>query len=245
MPHPLFEPLNDGDDEPEVESVHVTRFEDGGYKWAPYKFGADELTELHQVHALFGGGKYELVARAGGRMTAKRRYELAGKPKPLVMVQSDDATEPEQPRAVAMVTPTNDTSMVGVMMNMMTMMAEGNRATTTMMMQFFQATSQAQTAMITAMLSRDSDGAKATIQAIQATNERALQGQAQVFATMLETLKGGKEGGKDSLEAFKEGLELGSSGDDDGDSTMSELVDGLRMASALAGTGTPTAEGAA
>lgn len=87
--HPLF-PGNDDDDpetpSPEVCYILVNRREAAGVVTAPHVYGASDLTSLEQLHALYGGGIYELVGRGpnNARIVARRSYNLAGASKPLV-----------------------------------------------------------------------------------------------------------------------------------------------------------------
>lgn len=244
QPHPLFQPQDEDDEMPEVEFIHVTRFEGSAYLWCPYRFGPEEIADLSDVFERFGGGKYELIARNGGKLSAKRRYELPGKPRPLTGI-SEQTDAPTQSPPVAPPANFGD-SQAGVIMQMMTLQSENNRLMMQMMMQSSQQTMTAMTSMTTAMLSRDGDASKTLIQALQANNERAIQGQSQVFQTMLETIGKGASGGKSELAAFKEGLEIGSTAEgDDGDSvveTLGQVAQGLGALNALTGNGPPLAE---
>lgn len=87
--HPLF-PVDEGDDPPEVAFIAVTRKELGRMVWGP-TFRADELTSQDQIFERFGGGEYELYARAHskrdpshpGTITKRRWMILPGKSLPL------------------------------------------------------------------------------------------------------------------------------------------------------------------
>lgn len=241
--HPLFEPETDDDDAPEVQGIHVTRYEDGGYKWCPYLFGPQELQGLGDVFGKFGGGKYELIARANNRIAARRRFDIPGKSLPLTGPQSPERESAPTQQPPTQMPQSNEGGMATMLMQFMTIQSESNRAMMNMMMQSSANQMTAMTTLVTAMLSRDSEGSKTLIQALQANNERALQGQSQVFATMLETLGKTAGGGGDKLEAFKEGLELGATAEPDDDKdTLNNVVDGLRMVSALTGSdGAPVA----
>jgi len=236
--------MKDDDEAPEVEGIHVSRFENGNQPYCAHLFGPEELVDLEQIADLFGGGKYELVARAQNRISAKRRYELAGKPKPLSIgaVDAPDPTHTVPPHAPQ--APQFDGGMGQMLMQFMAMQSQSNSQMMQMMMQSSQQTMTSITAMATAMVSRDGDGNKSVIQALQSANDKALQGQAQVFQTMLETLKG--TGGKDLFDAYREGLSdaAGGGGDDaeSGDGvmgTMKTAVEAMKLASELTGDGPP------
>ena len=94
--HPLFPPTDEDDDPPEVEYIHVSRFENGRTPWCAHKFAPEELTELEEIADMFGGGMYELIAKNGPRISAKRRYEIAGRQKPLIFGAVGTETEPER-----------------------------------------------------------------------------------------------------------------------------------------------------
>jgi len=85
--HELF-PAEGDEPAPPVETIHVTRLEGSGVEWCHHLFSADELPNLSAVFELFGGGRYEFIARAGGphgraSITARRKVNLAGKSLPL------------------------------------------------------------------------------------------------------------------------------------------------------------------
>lgn len=233
--HPLFPPLNDDEEAPEVTAIHVSRFENGGTPWCPYKFAPEELTELQQIYDLFGGGKYELVARGEVGFSARRRYEIPGRPKPLTGPAGAEEL-PEVPRVatVAAAPPTTDAGLLGLMLQMMTTQAQSNQ-------QMMMAMMQNSTAMMTAMVNRDAESSKTLLQAMSQNNERALQGQAQVFQAMIEaTGKGGS--GKDLLAAYRDGLGDAAGSETDksegeGDilTTVSQVAEAVKLASVFGG----------
>lgn len=102
MKHPLF-PADENTDDPapDVEWIQVTRFEKGRQVWCPRKIDAAELTELEQLHAVYGGGHYELIARNAGdeklKKLPKRQFRLPGKSLPF----PGDEPEPEEKPAAA------------------------------------------------------------------------------------------------------------------------------------------------
>jgi hypothetical protein len=210
--HPLFPPLDGEDESPEVTSIHVTRYHDGQQKWCGYKFGPDELTELQQVQEIFGGGMYELVARGenGNGWSARRRYSLDGRSKPLVY---GTASDPEpQPQGFAQSHPAQpaqgaDQGTLGIIMTM-------QQSTNQMFLQMM----TMQNNMLTALLTRDGDGNKTMVQAMAENNRAALQGQAQVFQAMIEAKSGGKGASVSDLkEAMEFGAELASKSNDGDD----------------------------
>ncbi len=100
--HPLF-PVEEGEPEPIVAFINVTRFENGGQAYADRVFKADELTDLGQVLEQYGGGKYELIGRCPsvrdgskpGNYSCRRRVQLPGKSLPLSDRSTDTADVPQ------------------------------------------------------------------------------------------------------------------------------------------------------
>lgn len=130
--HPLF-PFEDDEEAKEIAFIQVIRHEDGRSKQVPRMFRADELQSLQDIHALFGGGLYELWGRGRsvsdpqrcGRIASVRRYEIAGISKPLVddgsqVVQQGPPIAPHYvpPVAPAGGTTSGDTSIMGMFMQM-------------------------------------------------------------------------------------------------------------------------------
>jgi hypothetical protein len=129
--HPLFPSEND---EPakRVDFIQVIRHEEGRSKQIPRMFRSDELKSLEDIYNLWGGGVYELWGRAAsvhnpeshGKMTANRRYEIAGLSKPLT-VDGANAIPASAPAPLAHNPAPQgpDTSVMGMFMQMqMTMM---------------------------------------------------------------------------------------------------------------------------
>lgn len=86
--HPLFTLEENADEEeapPDVHFIQVTRWDAGQKFTAPHLFRGDELRSLDQLFGLYGGGKYELIARTAdnSRIVARRTYILPGESKPL------------------------------------------------------------------------------------------------------------------------------------------------------------------
>ena len=139
--HPLF-PFEDDEEPKEIAFIQVIRHEDGRSKQVPRMFRADELQSLQDIHALFGGGLYELWGRGRsindpqrcGRIASVRRYEIAGISKPLVDDGSNAATVNSTPiNYVPPVAPagqaTPDTSVMGMFMQMQMAMMQQSQET--------------------------------------------------------------------------------------------------------------------
>ncbi len=217
--HPLF-PVEHDDDEPaEVGWIHVTRFEGGGQKWAPRLFAAAELADLETLAEAFGGGSYELVARAHDRrtITTRRRYQLPGRPLPL-----DGSTGEER---MPHVTPapahagTND----AILIAMMQMMAQQQQANTQLMV---------------AMLTKADTSSKEHVQSMTALHDRFAQSQAMLFGKMFEAQQGGGAGGG-GMDGFMKGIEFAQemvqgqveaqAEKDESGSDLKELLEGVKM----------------
>jgi hypothetical protein len=88
LEHPLFPAKDENDDPPQVGKINIARFDPikGTMPFVPRLFDASEIRDLSQIAELYGGGRYELIGRnaEGNRIVAKRVYEIAGDPKPLV-----------------------------------------------------------------------------------------------------------------------------------------------------------------
>lgn len=234
-PHELFPA--DGDDVPEVGWIHVTRLEPGGVKWCPYTFSATELPNLATVEDLYGGGKYEFIARSNNRnrITARRVYDIPGASKSLNPMKPGSAPEPVsqvQPvAAVAAPVPApqaQGSNVMGIIAALapilLPMLLEHMKNTQTersLMM-------QQQQAMVQAMLQQMQNQSAAHVAAIQAVNTRG----------------GGGGGGE---ESFLRGIEFMQSlinakreeeqqKDGGGDATVLEtLAQGMNLVNALKG----------
>lgn len=214
--HPLFPPRDDESDPPEVAYIHITR-SDGHGRWpyCPRMFAADELTELQQIADAFGGGDYELIARAEerGRITDRRRYSIAGPSKPLVFGEESAGVSP--PAAAPAAAPA-DMGSNAMLTLMMSVMANQQQMTMAMMQQT--------TSLLTAVMQRDSDASKAHVTTMQQLHDRSLQSQAQLMQAMVES-KGGSS--KELVEVLREGLQMGreiSSRTDDDDEESDDDV---------------------
>jgi hypothetical protein len=218
--HPLF-PIEHDDEEPtEVGWVHVTRFDGGGQKWAPRLFAASELDSLETLSELYGGGSYELIARAQDRrtITGRRRYMLPGRPLPL-----DGGPAEERATAVAPAVAPQSTS-DAILIAMMQMMAQQQ---------------QAQTQLMVAMLTKSEQGSKEHVQSMTALHDRFAQSQAMLFGKMLEAQSGGGGGGAGGMDGFMKGIEFAqemvqgqteaAAEKDEGGGDLKELLEGVKV----------------
>ncbi len=101
-PHPLFPMAEDAEEEelpPDVHYIQVTRREAAGLVTAPNIFEGPALTDLAQLHDMYGGGIYELIARGIGnaRIVARKSYTLPGPPKPMFKATEESAPVAGQP----------------------------------------------------------------------------------------------------------------------------------------------------
>lgn len=95
--HPLF-PVEDGEPNPQVDFIQITRKDRGSMVYGPCVRG-DELLTTDQIFDRWGGGHYELWARSRShvnpdlpnKITKRRWIMLAGRSKPL----SQDPTAAE------------------------------------------------------------------------------------------------------------------------------------------------------
>jgi hypothetical protein len=198
-PHPLFEAEEPGGEAPIVMAIHVTRWDrDGKQRFFPTKFAADTLTDLSQVADNFGGGAYELIAYGPGGCTARRRYTLDGRPKPLWIGEEDSAPAPTAAAPFAAApAPTGQSIDSNLLLAMLNMQAEGTKAMLGMVTQ-----------LTTAMLSRDRDSADRTLAMMQQNNTAQMQSMASLVTAVMT---GGGKGndGKGVLEMIREGMAIG------------------------------------
>ncbi len=99
--HPLFtleENAHEEEAPPEVHFIAVTRWDAGQKFTAPHLFRGDELISLDQLFGLYGGGKYELIARTAdnSRIVARRTYILPGESKPLFDAPAPKQSQPDE-----------------------------------------------------------------------------------------------------------------------------------------------------
>jgi hypothetical protein len=234
--HPLFPPMNDSEDSPEVTQIHVTRIEAGRPVYCPHLFGADELLSLEQVADMFGGGDYELVARDGKTFSARRRYTLPGKSRPLLIGNSVETNQETQVNvAVAPAAPQSE------MMAFLGIITSQQNNMMAMLMKQSEVSMQTMATVISAALGGKGGDTSGIIQALQANSNTAMTSQTELFKAVLAA-KGG-----DGVAAAKQILELaammkdqhGNNSDKDesdniGD-TLGQVVEALNMAGRLTG----------
>jgi hypothetical protein len=104
--HPLF-PVDEGEPNPQVTFIQITRIDRGQQKYGPV-LRADELTTYEELFEMYGGGHYELWARGPsklkvdgyGNVTKRRRFQLPGRSKPLSKDPTpDELRELDPPRS--------------------------------------------------------------------------------------------------------------------------------------------------
>lgn len=150
-PHPLFPPLDEEDDDaspaPLVSEILIQRAEQGKKVTCPRMFRGEELQSLNDLHSLYGGGEYELIARHNGRITARRRYTIPGSMKPMYDEGNNPLEPTKTPIQAQVINPmqamlgTGEGGVMGlIMMMMQSMMAQQAQA------------AQAQTQMFLAMM---------------------------------------------------------------------------------------------
>lgn len=230
--HPLFPAADDDPEPPDVETIHVTRFERGASPavWCPRVFQADELPGLDAVHELFGGGSYELIARStkSGRnvISARRRYLIPGASLPLAGDPTPAAPSVPTPVASA---PTGGSiwmMLLPLIPPLLQAWMSSQKEHTAMLMAMMQ--NQQQTTL--AMAQSSKQDANAFIQAMAKLNEGE-KAMMMGFITELAKQKssGGGEGSLDALMAGLElGKDLGGGATNDNDmGQIAQLVQGL------------------
>jgi hypothetical protein len=122
-PHALF-PTEPGEAYPEVAFIQVSRHGKLRQEFARRMFRADELDSLEKLTEYYGGGSFELWARADfngkpGGITRKQTWPMEGAPKPLnelEAVQQEAEDAPPRMPAQAGGMPTDTTSLLFMMM---------------------------------------------------------------------------------------------------------------------------------
>ena len=149
--HPLFPLADDIEDEdappPDVQEILVQRKENGRMVTAPRTFLPNELMNLQELHAEYGGGEYILIARDHKKVIrGKRIYILPGPPKPLfdegVPVGKPVAATPANPMAALMGGMGGEGSIMGLIMMMVQQMMQSQAANQNQQMQMFMAMMQ-------------------------------------------------------------------------------------------------------
>jgi hypothetical protein len=201
-PHPLFLPEDD-DDAPEVGFIHVTRFDKlkGKFVYAPTLYAAEELESLEELFERYGGGFYELVARDKLKrgVTARRRYELDGKPRPLSEPEETDTGGPP-PMPVASAGP-NLGGIMPILLTFAPLVVDWLKSSAATA----RATAEQQTNLMLAMMNRDAENARAHVLQMQALHDRQAASQSELFCVLLEKSSSG-----DPAELLMRGLEMGT-----------------------------------
>lgn len=176
--HPLFPADSEEEDPPEVLQIHVRR--DG--KTYPRPFGPEELTSLEQIHALWGGGTYELIARNERHITRKYAVVIPGRSKTFV---PDDDEAPEALPAPSVVptiaAPHGAADAFTAVLPFMQLM-----------MQMTMQQSQQQSQMLIALMTSGREQSQQHLQQMQMMHDRSMQQQMQMMQTMIESQKGSR-----------------------------------------------------
>lgn len=220
MEHPLF-PGKDGEDPPDIDSIHIVRQSSTGPIYAPHLYLPNEVESYEQIFEWFGGGNYILKARKNGRLCAEIRFALDGPSRPLVPPQSakDQTTTP-----VVMAAPSAHTSSAdALMLGLLQMFQQSSQHNATAMLE----ASRANTNLMMAMLARSDSQQSSMVATLTEASNRAQQSQAEFFKHFAEM---GKSSNGGSIDAFKEGMNLGTTiteivkgGDDSGDDLSNTL----------------------
>ncbi len=196
--HPLF-PTVDGDDAPRVTEIQVCRHESNGRVWVPTIFLARDIPDLNFIQERWGGGRYEVIGRCNGKITARQTYTLPGASKPLVEEKYEVNNAPQA------MTPQASQAMMPMPM--------GGGSSDSIMQMFImmmQQMMQSQTQMIVAMMNGSGDRSKEYVQSMQALHDRhAEQSMAstQHMMLLMKELMGAR-GPQGSGDEFYKGVEF-------------------------------------
>lgn len=224
MAHPLF-PTDPGEeDDFECQWIAIAREERGSWVTAPEMFPADQLESLEQIQQRYGGGHYELFARAGGpsgrqHLTRRIRYRLAGPSLALDGTSAPPAT-PSAPIPMAGGIPGLDptTALMFQFMQQSEARAERNAQ---MMMQMFSQSQNSQAQIIAAALStKGGDGGAAM---------------AQMATSMMQTVASMRT--PTQRDSFKEGIEFAAkfAGDAPSEGGDESVIDSIAQIAAGVG----------
>lgn len=237
--HPLFPPMKDDEESPDVHQIRVNRFEGGKPLWCPKPFMPEELEDEARLYELFGGGHYELVARDARKIVRRVQLHLSGPSKPLHGVMSEPEPEPKQatppPAEPRRAREDDGGGMLGAVIALIgTMM-------------------QSQSQMLTAMLASGRDASREHVSQMQA----AYKAQSETMAQLMTALAT-RGGGSSSEEAFEkmgarfmEAIDLGvtlatqkqaaAAQEGGAESDLEAVTSGMKAAADLVGTltGTP------
>jgi hypothetical protein len=243
LPHDLF-PTDTGEP-PQISYITVTRWEAGAKVTCPYLFGSDELKDAMTLQSMFGGGKYELVARDGRkRLSARSTLTLSGKPKPLIYPVEEEPIE-EAPLA--------DVSQVAASAPGLGNLGAILGAVAPLVIQFIQSQQAAQSQqqqqtmmLFQAIMNQSQQASREHVSSMQAM----YQSQTQQFAELLKSRpsSGGESSFQDGIAFMTEFLESqrqqlqdaqGAGASDDGMKTLETMLNGLQVLQSLGGQGTP------
>jgi hypothetical protein len=217
--HALFPLDGDGDDDRDISWVQITRWEGGAYKFSPQLIAAEDLAGLEELHQMFGGGQYELIARTAdkSRISTRKKYHLPGPPKPLAPT-SEGAGDTSSSGAQGAA---NQGAAIGRSQDpMMALLA--------MMMAQSQQQSQMMTQVIVAALSQkgspapDHTGHVVKALADLATRQQTATGPAGSMDAILKAMEIGQKIGQGNAEGGESGLM----------ETLSQLLHGAMAAQA-------------
>jgi len=199
--HPLF-PAEEGEELPEVHWIHVQRSENGQWLPCPKRFGGTELTGEEQLAELFGGGKYQLIARnaQGSRITARVTMMLPGRPKPMTL-------EPEEPIV-------QTRSLAAISAGRMPEFLAALSPIVSGVIGMLQAASSERVAMIQAGATQQAATMQHMVSMMLASQSSQSQGLVPIMTGLIEASKGSQAGGIGSLvEAIKLGHSMSMRGE--------------------------------
>lgn len=195
--HPLF-PVDEGDTPPNVAFIHVTRWMRGRQFFGPC-LKADELVSEDQIAERFGGGDFELMARAPGKknaelpglITKRRRVQLPGKPRPLSPQEDEDDDDASAAPAAPPAAAGSSAGILGGPDNVVLAILQMNQAAQERAAQAQQASSQQFLQLMTALLSSSkNDAAKFTEMMLQMSNSQSAT-LTSLFGAILSSRGGG------------------------------------------------------
>lgn len=204
--HPLF-PIDEGGKGFEVSFISLARKEGGAMAFVPQLFRSEELVSEAQIIERFGGGTYELYARANSptnpgaasRITKRRMVTLPGKPKPL---DPSNATMQEEVAAGLRPNPFDAPKIPAGGLT-------GDSAVLIAIMQMGQQAAQAQAAQsqqfMALMMQMMQEGKKESAESMRTMVHMMTtltQGQQQSLMQLLPLLVAQKGGGPDEIEKY-------------------------------------------
>jgi len=235
MPHNLFplESETGEQDQRDISWIQVTRWENGGFKFAPQLFPADEVADLDALHQMFGGGQFEVIGRImdKSRISARKRYALPGPSKPLAPADAAAVVERGAPAGPASSDP---------MLAFFGMMMQQQQAQSQMMTQV----------MVAALSGRNQPVVDHSGPVVKALSDMAANKDAQITRLVSDLATRGQAGGG-SMDAIMKAMELGAklaNGNAGGDeselmNTLAGLLHGAMAQQAQMGPGGPPGGG--